>query len=436
MHRTTISFVLLTFVAVLLNNTAFGQGSDGSNWPQWRGSKWDSISQDRSLPADLSREKNLLWRTAMPGPAGSSPVVWGNTVFVTSVDVDSIVLLSIGESGEIKWKKTLDGRNETLRMDRANLASPSPMTDGEYVWATSGAGVLHCFDFMGNEKWKVDLQDRYGKFDIQFGMSTSPILYNNRIYMQLIEGSMRSKEPESAQIICLDASTGDEVWNHERKSDAQMENKHSYASPTIFDNGERQFLLAHGGDYLTAHALDDGHELFRVGGMNPEESYNPFLRFVSSPVCDSKQIIVPTAKSGPVLSVRPDLSGDQGADTSALFWTLDRGTPDVASPVLAGGFVYLCRETGLFAVLDAESGEEVFNERLFADKHRSTPVVVNNRLYVVDRKGDLFAIEGGKVPRVLTTISLGEETTASPAIAGGRLYVRTFDALYAFGNKK
>jgi outer membrane protein assembly factor BamB len=145
-------------------------------------------------------------------------------------------------------------------------------------------------------------------------------------------------------------------------------------------------------------------------------------------------IVVPSAKSGPVLCLRPDQTGDLTEKPDAVIWKLERGTPDVATPVVHEGLVYFCRENGVLLVLDVATGETTFNERLMEDRHRSSPVIVGDKLIIAGRKGDVMVVQTGREPKLLATNSLGEELTASPAVADGRVYIRTFDALYAFGS--
>lgn len=403
------------------------------NWPQWRGTGWTSHSDSRGLPVEFGPDRNLAWKVDLPGPAGSSPVVWEGNVWLTSVDADdrTLLLLCIGPDGQERWRRQLGGRNRNSR-DGANSAAPSPCTDGQHVWATTGAGVLHCFTVDGNEVWSLDLQERFGRFNIQFGMTSSPVLDRGKLYLQLIHGEMRSEEPEPGFVVAIDAATGDVTWSQERKTPAIAENKHSYASPVVYRDDAREFLITHGGDFVIAHALDDGHELWRCGGLNPPDGYNPFLRFVASPAAVPGMIIVPTAKNGVVVSLRPGGSGDITGDPQFVRWTLPRGTPDVASPVIGDGLVWLCRENGLVMCLDAETGEPVWSQRLLADQHRSTPVLAEGRLYITGRDGTVTVLAASREPSVLATNPLGETTTASPAISAGSLYVRTFERLYCF----
>ena len=404
------------------------------NWPQWRGARLDNYSSETGLPAEFGKDKNLLWRVEMPGPAGSSPIVWNERIFVTSANGEKLELIAFDTSGKQLWSALLDGENRQLRMDSANFAAPSPVTDGKHVWATSSAGVLHCFDLDGKPVWKVDLQERYGKFDIQFGMANTPVLDKGRLYHQLLHGNMQDDSPGVGLVLSLDAETGKEIWRHDRPSKATYENKHSYASPIIYRDAAREYLIIHGGDVATAHSLADGKEIWRVAGLNPAASYNNYLRFVSSPGVAEGMIVVPSAKGGPVLCLRADKQGELTDDASAYHWKIERGTPDVASPVIHEGLVYLCIENGLVTCLDAKTGEQYYKERLLSDQHRSTPVIADGKLYITGRKGTVLVMATGKEPKVLAENDLGEVTTASPAISNGKIYIRTFEALYCFGS--
>jgi outer membrane protein assembly factor BamB len=411
---------------------------NGDDWPQWRGPKLNSVSDEAKLPDAFSRESGMLWRTALPGPAGSSPVVWEDQVYVTSVEGRengaNMSLLCFGTDGELRWKRELAGRNTNSR-DGANSASPSPSTDGQHVWAMMSNGVLHCFTVAGELVWKKDLQNEYGQFNIQFGMATTPILDKGRLYLALIHGDMRDMKATSVgHVVALDAKTGKEIWHQKRETDAVSENTHSYASPVVYRDDEREFLITHGADYVIGHSLEDGSELWRCGGINHKGSdYNPYLRFVSSPCCQEGIIIVPSAKRRSVLALKPNLTGDVTEQSENFHWRRAGGTPDVASPVIYQGLIYLADEKGVLVCVDAETGKTLYEQRLFASKHRSTPVAADGKIFITGRDGQVYVVKAGREFELISKTDLEEETTASPAIANGRIFVRTFDALYAFG---
>jgi len=396
------------------------------NWPQWRGAKLDGVSSEKGLPTKWSKTENVLWRLPLPGPGGSTPVVWNDRLFLTSAEGDEIVLLAVSTDGKQLWKKKLAGSNKVVRGDEGNSASPSPSTDGQHVWAMTGTGTIGCYTIDGKEAWKFDLQDRYGKFNIAFGMTSTPVLDKNRLYVQLIHSG-------GAHVICLDAGTGSEVWHQKRPSDAKAECEHSYASPMLYRDSQNEFLLTHGADYIIAHDLKDGAEIWRCGGLNPPGNYNNTLRLVASPLAVPGLIVVPSAKNGPVLGLKPINKGDVTKNEESRQWSRPRDTPDVPSPLVVDGLVYLCRENGTVVCMDAKTGEEFYNKRAHADRHRASPVYADGKIFLTARDGVISVIKPGREFELLAENNMEESTSSSPAIANGRLYLRTFDALYAIG---
>jgi outer membrane protein assembly factor BamB len=402
------------------------------NWPFWRGPHNNGVCNEKKLPSEFSKTKNLLWRFPLPGQAAATPVVWGDHIFLTAPDGDELLLLCIGTDGRELWRRALGHGNKTARVDEGNSCSPSPVTDGKHVWSLMGTGDLACFDFNGTPKWHLNLQKSYGKFRISYGMSSTPVLDGDRLYCQLIHGDGDASTHE-ATVLALDARTGKEVWKQTRMSDAKVECEHSYASPMMYDDGKLKFLLTHGADYLVAHRLEDGSEIWRCGGLNPREHYNPTLRLVASPATAPGIIVVPSAKNGPVVALRPDGKGDVTNSKEFVIWKRPRNTPDVPSPVIEGGLVYLCRETGDLYCLDAKTGEEFYHRATKRNRYRASPVYADGKIYITSRDGDVIVVKAGKEFEILAKNELGEQVAASPAISNGVIYFRTFEALWAIG---
>lgn len=402
------------------------------NWPQWRGAKLDGISGEKNLPTTWSSTENIAWRLPLPGPAGATPVVWGEQIFLTSVDGEKLVLLCVGTDGKEQWRKTVSEGNKDVRGDEGNSASPSPCTDGKHVWAFFANGALGCYTISGEEVWKIDVQDRYGKLDIAFGMTSSPLLDGDKLYLQLIHGEGDPKTRE-AKVVCLEANTGKEVWQQERPSDGRDECEHSYASPVLYRDGNLSFLITHGADYVIGHDLATGKEIWRCGDLNPPGNYNPTLRFVASPVVAPGMIVVPSAKNGPVVCLKADIHGNITDDKSAYFWRRERDTPDVPSPLIDGEFVYLCRENGNIICVDAKTGKQHYQQATARDRHRASPVLADGKIYLAARNGIVSVVATGAEFKLLASNDLKESISASPAVANGKIYVRTFAALYAIG---
>ena len=408
------------------------------NWPGWRGPTGNGLSTEQGLATEWSPTQNVAWKLALPGPAGASPIVWGERVFLTSVnDAGELLLIAIGTDGQQLWQQVVANGNQKARGDEGNSASPSPVTDGQHVWSFMGDGSLGCYTVEGKEVWKFNVQDRYGKFSIQFGMSSTPVLDAGVLYLQLIHGEGDAKTREAC-VVALEGATGKQVWRVDRPSDAIAENEHSYASAMLYQDGDKKFLLTHGADFLIAHDLKDGHELWRCGGLNrrddPSLGYDRTLRFVASPVAVPGLIIAPSAKQHPVLCIKPDGKGDITNQASQHFWSWKK-TPDVPTPVVVGDLAYLCMENGNLTVLEARTGKEVYSQATHRQRHRASPVYADNKLYLTARDGKVNVIQAGRDFKVLAVNDLGEDQSSSPAISNGTIYMRTFGHLWAIRQK-
>jgi outer membrane protein assembly factor BamB len=420
---------LLSTLALLL---ALAGAVPAENWPQWRGPNNDGISHEKGLPTQWSDTRNIAWKLALPGMGGSTPAVWGDRLFLTSQEGAKVVALCVSTAGKELWKRDLGPAGKMIRRDEGNGASASPSTDGKHVFFYTGTGEMASFDLEGKEAWRFNVQDRYGKFVIWHGMHTSPLLVKDRLYLQLIHGG-------AACVLCLDKATGKEVWKADRTSDGTGENLHSYASIVLWSNGTKSYLVCHGNDYTTAHSLEDGKELWRLGGLNPRSNYNSYLRFVATPVCTPDLIVVPTAKNGPVVGVKPDASGAFEAGSKHEQWRMPRGTPDVPCPLVHDGLVYLCGEMGGqrgLTCLDAKTGEQVYQNRTHNSRYRASPVYADGKLYLTARDGTITVVAAGREGKALSVNKLPDTTTASPVVSGGRIYLRGFKYLWAIEEKK
>ncbi|MDG1895777.1 MAG: PQQ-binding-like beta-propeller repeat protein [Fuerstiella sp.] len=411
----------------------------GDNWPSWRGPSGNGVCTESDLPIEWGPEKNVAWRIELPGPAGATPAIWDKQIFLTSVEGDSLLLMCFGTDGKEQWRQEVGRGNKDVRVDEGNSASPSPVTDGSHVWSLMCTGHLACFDVSGKAVWEVNLQKRYGDFNIAFGMASTPVLHDDRLYLQLIHGEGNAATQE-AMTVGLDASTGKELWKSDRVTQASNENEHSYASPMLYNYGGLSFLITHGADYTIAHALDDGKELWRLGGLNPHDDpsrdYHPTLRFVASPAAAEGIIVCPTAKNGPVFAIRPDQSGNLTNSEEAVIWSRDKNTPDVPSPLIHNDLVYLCRENGMLLCLDRKTGEEVYHVRTHNGRHRASPLLADGHIYLTARDdGRVTVVKMGREFEVVAQNDTNEITSSSPAVSNGTIYLRTFDALWAIRKK-
>lgn len=401
------------------------------NWPQWRGAKNDGHAAG-TVPTEWGADKNVVWKAKMPGRGSSTPVIWGDKIYLTSVDGDAVSLLCYGTDGKEKWKADLGKTaGKSGRGDEGDAASASCSTDGKHVWAFAGNGKLACFNTAGKEQWSLDVQ-KYGKFGIQFGIHWTPVLHKDKLFLQVMHRNAQ-------KLVALEAATGKELWVVERPGYGKGESPDTYSSAFVWEgpNGEA-LLVAHGNDYCTGHRLDTGAEVWRVTGLNP--TANGAWRFVSSPLVTPDLIVVPSCKNGPTVGFNPvGASGAIGEDNPAELWRF-KETPDVVSPLRVGNIVYLLGN-GPLTALDAKTGKQLYRQNLPAQQiYRGNMVHADGKIVVIGRDGIGLVIQAGPEFKVLARneiVTDGKKETvyASPAVAGGRLYVRTWDHLYCFGTR-
>jgi len=405
------------------------------NWPQWRGPNRDGVSAESNLPAQWDMKKNLAWVTPLAGMGSSTPAVWGDRIFLTSEDGTDLILLCLDTGGKQLWKTKLGSGKKRFMKGEANLASSSPCTDGKHVYAFIGTGDFACCDFQGNIVWKFNAQERYGKFQIIHGIHVTPVLDGDRLYLSLLHSG-------GWWVLALDKATGKEVWKVHRETDATDECEQAYASPVLWRNDKDEYLVILGCDYATAHSLKDGAEIWRLGDLNPKKNYNAMFRIIASPAASADLIVVPSARDGPLIGVKPGAKGMIKTGSPFEQWRLaGKGpgplskTPDVPPPLIHDGLVYLVRqymrENGALICVDAKTGKELYYKSIHPARYRASPVYADGKIYLTARDGMITVVKAGRKFEVLAENQMPDQITASPAISGGRIYIRGFKNLYA-----
>jgi outer membrane protein assembly factor BamB len=400
------------------------------NWPNWRGPEHTGVSRETALPTVWSETKNVGWKLPMPGRGGSTPAVWGDHIFLTSSDGKDLVFMCVNTAGKELWRRQV-GKvvRQFIKGDEANEASSSPSTDGKHVWTFFGTGELACFDFDGKEIWKFNVQDRYGKFQIQHGIHTTPLLSGDRLYLSLLHATAH-------WVIALDKTNGKEIWKVDRKTDAKGESLEAYTSPCMWQDSKDSYLVVLGNDYTTAHRLSDGSEIWRLGDLNPKDKYDKAFRIITSPIATPELIFVPTARGRVFVAVKPDAKGTIAAGSAAEQWRKAKGSPDVPSPAYHDGLLYVCSESGRLSCWDAKTGKEHYSESLHGSRYRASLVCADSKVYATARDGTFTVVKAGTAFTVLATNELNDAFTASPAIANGRIYLRGFKSLYCIQEAK
>jgi outer membrane protein assembly factor BamB len=428
----------LSIGAFFLLYSAFGSAAD---WPQWRGPGGRGVSEEQGLLLEWSESKNILWKTPLPGRGHSSPVVVGNRVFVTT-DVEGEVIPgaqavihiryggewkhpdSVGAdrqhtlkvycldaaSGRIVWERTAyEGAVYDNRHRKSTYASPTPVSDGRAVYAYFGSEGLYAYDLEGKPLWKASL----GRLKSRgLSVGSSPVLFGDLILLQRDED-----DGENSALVAVDKRTGKEVWRTPRSV------QQSYGTPVLVRAGERTELVAGGNEATVAYDPASGKELWKGEGVRSNA--------VPSPVAGAGLVFsgagYPRKR---LLAFRPGGSGE-------LAWKYEKGTAYVVSPLVYGDYLYVTTDSGILTCLDAKTGEVKYdNGRLpVPAKFTSSPVAAGGVLLMTSEDGDTFVIKAGPEHAVLGTNSVGEPVFASPAIAGGRIFIRGASHLFAIGAK-
>ncbi len=386
----------------------------------------DGTSPESALPLEWSAEKNVVWKLPLPEVSGSTPIVWADRVFLSVADGERISLWAVDRrDGRQLWSRLLDDHNEPRR--KGNLSAPSPVTDGSAVWAMTGTGVLKAFDFSGRELWSRDLQADYGRFGILHGYSSSPLLFEGSLIVQVLHG-FNTDDP--SYLLAVDQATGETVWRVERPTDAPREAPDAYTTPTLFRRGSGVEIVISGADYVTGHDPATGRELWRVAGLNPDK--HPMYRVVASPIVVGDTIFAPS-RVKPLLALK---AGPTRGSAPVRLWSFDKG-PDVPSPVSDGERLYILRDNGVMFAFDAETGDQLWGpERVAEGDYSASPVIAGDRIYVTGESGTTTVVAARDEFAVLARNEVDEYTLSSLAISNGRIFLRTSKHLYCIGGPR
>jgi outer membrane protein assembly factor BamB len=396
------------------------------NWPQWRGPNLNGVSAERNLPTKWTKTENVNWRLPMPSRSGSTPIIWGENVFLNVADGDSLELWCVNRNdGSVRWKKATGSGN--YKINKQNMSSPSPVTDGQNVWVLTGTGILKAFDFSGNELWMRDIQKDYGKFGLNWGYGSSPLLYDGALYVPVLHG-MKTDDP--SYLLKIDGKTGKTVWRQERPTEAIRESPDAYVTPALLRYQNRAEIVLNGGDIVTGNDPATGKELWRARGLNPEN--NGAFRIIASTVAYDGIIYAPT-RVRPLLALKAGGRGDVTA--SHLLWTFNNG-PDVPTPVTDGKHFYAPNDRGIVWCLDAKTGEEIYGgQRMKPAIYSSSPVLADGKIYISNEEGLTTVLRAGPKFEILAENEFGEYMLSSPAISDGQMFLRTEAAVYSIGKR-
>jgi outer membrane protein assembly factor BamB len=420
MKRVSFLVSLAAIAAILSADLA-------ANWPHWRGPTRNGISTETGLPTKWSKTENVAWSLAMPARSGSTPIIWGNHIFLNIAEAGSLHLWAVDRTkGTVLWKRLLGGGDRVQR--KANNSSPSPVTDGRTVWAMTQNGFIKAFDFGGKELWARDLQKDYGQFGTQFGNGTSPLLHEGALYVQVLHGFFTD---DPSYVLRINGADGKTVWKVERPTNARQESPDSYSTPAVFRYGTTTEIVVSGGDVATGHDPATGKELWRADGLNPQNATN--YRIVASPLVHGELLFIPS-RERPLVAIKPGGRGD--ITKSHVAWQFMNG-PDVPSPVTDGTYLYSVNDRGVVYCLDAKTGATVYGpQRIRPATYSASPVLADGKIYVTDEDGVTTIFRAGPKFELIAENDLGEFTLSSPAMVEGQIFIRTDRFLYAIGQRR
>jgi len=389
--------------------------AESENWPMWRGPRGDGSSLERSVPTQWSATNNIAWKILVPGEGHSSPIVWGERLFLTTAlkETEERCLLCFErKSGHLLWQRTVLRGPLEAKNGENSYASATPATDGKRVFTTflDGKDVVAAgYDFAGKQVWLA----RPGQFYSQHGFSHTPELFEDKVII------VCDSKGENF-IVALAREDGHVLWKIQRENATQ-----SYSAPLIREMAGRKQMIVPGNKAVTSLDPRNGHVLW--------ESDGPSEDCVITPVYNERAGLVLSCSSWPkrvLQAINPD--GEGNVTGNKIVWSSTEGAPYVPSPISVGDFFYTCgfetRETFCF---EATTGKIVWREK--TGLHHASPVSANGLVYFLNDQGVMHVVKVGPTFELIARNELGEKTYASPAISGGHIFLRGSGNLYCIG---
>ena len=434
--------------------------SEGS-WPSFRGPNASGVADGQKLPErwDVKTGENILWRTPIPGLAHSSPVVWGDRIFVTSAisskpgatfkpglygDGDAsddrsphkfMVYAVDRATGKIAWERiAFEGPPRNKRHIKSTYASASPATDGRIVVAWFGSQGVHAFDMKGTPLWQVDIgRVDMGAYDIpafEWGPASSPIIWKNLVLLQV-------DTQADSFLLALDSATGKTVWKTDRTE------LPSWGTPTVVTTAAGEELVTNASNYIRGYDPKTGEELWRLGGSSKITAPTPIL--AAGRAAGSEVIIVASGRRPelPLFAIRPGSRGDitlpKGQTSSPnVPWSKTGRGSYMPTPLVYDSILYVITNSGVFDAYDVQTGAEIYRKRAepTGNGFSASPVAADGRIYLSSEDGDIIVIAAGPEFKQLGVNSMGELIMATPAISRGVMYVRSASTLFAIGRSR
>ncbi len=445
---------ILLFLIALIAPAAARKGPD-ANWPSFRGPNASGIAEGYTLPSrwDAATSSNVLWKTPVPGLGLSSPVVWGNRIFLSTAisgadnpqlkvglygDINSvkdntrhrwIVYCLDGQSGRILWENTaFEGVPKIKRHPKSTHANSTLATDGRHLMAFFGSEGLYCYDLEGKLLWKKDLgvldSGYYVAPDAQWEYGSSPVIYGNTVLIQcdVLNGSF---------VAALNVDDGREIWRMPR-SDVP-----TWGTPAVAEDGGNAQMIINGYRQIGGYDVKTGKELWRLkgGGDIP----------VPTPIVAHGMVYITGAHGpmAPIYAIRLNATGDISLNANEtanqyVAWSYPRDGAYMITPLVYGDYLYNCKNNGVLSCYDARTGNRIYQERLGSGTtgFTASPVAGDGKIYFSSEDGDIYVISAGPRFELLATNSMGEVCMASPALSQGVIYFRTKSHVVAVAARK
>ena len=411
------SFVLITGLALFARQSGVQmipvEGEGVKYWSRWRGPSGQGVASGNAYPDKWSSTENVLWKVPLAGRGNSSPIVWGDRIFLTTAYEAGrrlSVLAYRRTDGSKLWESFVpEGRSQSVHFKNGH-ASSTAVTDGQRVYAYFGPRGLFAFDLNGKLLW----QQNPGSADAYHGTAGSPLLYKDRIILY-------QDQYRNSFIAAFDAKTGRQLWRTNRNTGV------GWGTPVAITAGDHDEIIVNGERAVYAYDPASGRELWHCEGTTFE--------VIPTPVVGYGMVFCSSGRAGPTLAIRP---GGRGNVTNThVAWTSPKGSPFVPSPILYGDYLYMVNDmASIVTSIEATSGRVMFQGRLGVAQREgfsASPVAVDGKLFFTNDDGETFVLKAGPKFELLHVNRIGETTLASPALVEGRWYIRTDRNLYAIG---
>lgn len=415
-------------------NVLAGETTKPMNWERFRGPNGAGTSDDKNVPLKFSVKENVVWKVELPGVGNSSPIVWDKHLFLhlTSNDGKLRSLLCFDTTdGKLRWQKSIPAGPTKIRAD-SSLASSTPTTDGKAVYVSFWDGkdiLVSAYDFQGNAIWSKNL----GVFNSQHGAGASPILYKDKLILanDMDKDDFTTKVPNArpSMLIAFDKQTGRLIWETPRTAERAC-----YSAPFMLNRPGQKTpeLVVTSTTAVTGYNVETGAKLWEAKGWQ-EHAFKSPLRTVASPTLAGDILSVCSGGDAGRFAIGLDLRALDKTDVPPRVWENRKDFPYVPSPVARGEHIYFVNDAGLAGCYHARTGKRVWFERLGETGFYASPLVIDGKVYAVNSAGDVYVFAAEPTFRLLARNEMGETMRATPAVAGGRLYLRGDRHLYCIG---